>query len=191
MRSNILYTVLITGTVVGTTYTAANAVLPDDQTVEYRIHETPTDPKSAVVFVVRLELTAEDSAGYEVGWEITTAQFRQPGTPDTTWTEDYPYVDTTDGLWWVKHADPEAPEASEFVLPPWLLSTATADDPQDDDLDYDLEGVAYSLPPPPGEPPYENTAALDYSFTLAQQEILLVEGDDEPVDAPNGVEPPD
>lgn len=180
MRSNTLHTVLIVGMVVGTTYTAARAELPDDQIVEYRVHETPTNPESAVVFAVRLELRAVDSDANGVGWEITTAKFRQP---DTTWTEDSPYIDSPDGLWWVDHADPNAPEESEFVLPPLLVGTATADDPLDDDLDYDLEGVEYS--PPPGEPPYENTGALDYSFTLAHEEDPLEEGDDEPVEVPD------
>ncbi len=185
MRSNVLYTILIIGTVIGKTYTYANAALPDEQIIEYRVHEIPTDPESTVVFVVRLELTAADSDGNEIGWEITTAEFRQPGSGgDTIWAENSPYVDTADGLWWIEHADPEAPEESEFVLPPWLAGIATADNPQDDDLDYDLEGVEYSPPPLPGDPPYENTAALDYSFTLSQEEEPLEEGDDEPVDVP-------
>jgi len=187
MRSNtsILFRALIMGTAVGLSYTTANAVLPDDRWVALRVHETPNDPESALVFVVWLELTAMDSDGDDVGWDIITAKFIQPGTPDTTWTDNSPYVDTADGLWWIEHADHEAPLDSEFVLPPWLAGTATADDPLDDDLDYDFAGVTYTAPSPPGEPPYANTGALDYSFTLTLEQTPMEEGEDEPVDIPD------
>ena len=160
-------------------------VYPVDRVITYSIHEIPTDPSSDVVFVVSLDLTAADLDGSWVGWEIESAEFRQPGIgggADTVWTKSSPFIDTVDGLWWIEHVDPTAPEVAEFVMPPELLGTAAADDPANADLEYDLVGVVYTPPAPPETPPYENTSALAFAFTEEGQAEPIEEADEEPAD---------
>lgn len=164
-----------------TTNVTAWAALPNDRTITYAIHETPTDPLSAVVFIVRLDASAvvagvdEDS----IGWDITSATFTQPDAGgDTVWTVVDPALGTPDGLWWVDHADIHKPTLGEFVLPPALVGTANPADPLDDDLEYDLVGVSY-----PGRLPYNVTARLDYTFALAAEpETPIEDGQEDPVD---------
>ena len=99
----------------------------------------------------------------------------------------YTYL-VQNGLWWIKHADPEDPVLSEFLLPPLLEGVAKAEDPGNDDLEYMVEGVTYD--PPPGGPPFEPTAALDYQYALVGQKTPPEEGDDEPVE-PGGTHDPE
>ena len=180
----------------GTAYMAntgtARADLPESQTVHYYIHEPPTDPDSAVVFAVRLDLASVDSDEGWVGWKIASAEFRQPGGPgelDAVWTKDLPEIDTIDGLWWVKHADPTAPKSSEFSMPPRLLGMASAETSWAADLVYDVEGVEYAGPPE--RVPYDDLVALTYSFTEDGDPAPTEEGQDEPVEVPNGYHDPD
>ena len=167
--------------------------LPGEQTVEYVIHEDPLDALSDVAFVVRMDLSAGEPDGAWIGWEVTAVEFRKPGTggtPDTVWIQTHPYLDTADGLWWVEHADPAAPVLAEFDMPPWLLGTAAATDPVDADLDYDFEGVEYTAPPAPDEPPYAHTTGLAFAFVEQGSSEPLEESDeDEPVET-RGVSDP-
>ena len=170
--------------------------LPEDQSVYYYIHDNPTQATSNVVFTIRLDLTAADSDGDAVGWEITAIEFRQVGarpTLDTLWSDTSPTVDSPDGLWWVEHSDAAFPALEEFTLPPKLLGLAIGQDPLDKNLDYDLKGVAY-VPPLEGAP-FEITGALTYVFTEEEEEDPVEQGKDEPIelppDIPNGVEDPD
>lgn len=170
------------------------SALPDDRWAEYTVYETPSDPQSDVVFIVRLHLVADQQItgqGTEgsVGWDVTGIDFTQPGTPsDTLWTEASPSVDTPDGLWWVGHADLGNPDAAEFALPPSLVGTATADDPADEDLDYDLVGEVYTPPAAPEEPPHEITGSLTFDSYLATSQAEVEEGDDEPIRIGGGFE---
>ena len=79
MSLSILPAVLILDAAVGTTDVPVSALLPEDQIVEFKIRETPGDPQSVVVFVISLELTAVDSDVGQVGWELSTIEFRRPG----------------------------------------------------------------------------------------------------------------
>ena len=63
------------------------------------------------------------------------------------WEDEDPEVDTTDGLWWVEHADPDNPVPSDFVETAPVAGTAIAADPEDPDLDFDVAGVPYTEPP--------------------------------------------
>lgn len=167
------------------------ADLPPDQTIEYLIRETPEDPNSPVVFAVTLALEASDSDGNSVGWDITEAEFvefDEYGDPARTWVEDDTNVPTTDGLWWIEHADPADPQPSEFAKPPLLEGTAAAEDPAENDLDYALEGVTYT-PPPEGQP-YQDTAAIDHEFILVSEIEPIKEGEDEPVEIDDTEDPP-
>ena len=166
--------------------------MPHDQIVECNIRERPTDPDSTIVFVVRLELSADSQNGSQIGWEITSTEFRQkavlePG--DKVWGKNSPTVGTPDGLWWVTHGDPDEPKLDEFVLPPSMNGTAAAEEPSDEDLDYTIQGIAYS--PPPGGPPFDVTGSLSYSFTIQGESEPEAEGDDEPVEVRNGGNDPE
>lgn len=165
----------------------ARADLPADRTVYLYMYEVPGDPESDIVFSVGLDLEAVDVDGVWVGWEVTSAKFIEPGTPDTVWIENSPAVDSPDGLWWVEHVDLQDPQHDEFTLPPLLEGTATAEEPLGADLEYTLEGASYD--PPPGGPPFDVTAAVDYIFTVEGEEDPKKEGDDEPVEVPPGTRP--
>lgn len=188
MPSNLVVAAVIVAILYAATLTAVRAdfpVHPGNQTVEYRIRETPTDPDSLVVFVIIMELAPSDSDGNEIGWEITEMEFHQTHRFEsecTIWVEESPMVPSADGLWWIEHQDPENPELSEFVMPPLLEGTADAQDPSNPDLHYRLEGVTYAPPPPPGRQPFDITAALDYQFTLVGEQDPFEEGKEEPVE---------
>lgn len=167
---------------------------PQEQTVRFTIHETPSDPTSDVVFVMEMTLVPDSvapgpGAGGLVGWEVANVLFTQvTGSGDVLWSEDYPAVDTLDGLWWVLHADMENPEIAELVLPPLIAGTAAPDDPNEDDLDYDFEGTVYTPPQPPKEPPYPVTASLTFTFQRAMEPSPFEEESDEPADSDGGIE---
>jgi hypothetical protein len=164
---------------------------PADQIIYYAMHETPTVPTSPVTFVISMKLHAQDADRNWIGWKIERVAFRDPGpTPsaDRRWVKVSPTVPTSDGLWWVYHANSEQPIRAEFVLPPRLVGTATAADVAYADLNYDFAGVPY--PPPPGGAPYNPTAALDYTMTLVGELLAIEEGEDEPIDVPINDPPP-
>lgn len=156
----------------------AEATGPMELSVRYNIRETPDDPSSAVIWTIDLALQENQVDGNNVGWSIdsaTISQLNGTGQAPNVWTEATPTVNSPDGLWWIEHADPQAPQTSEFAEPPLLENTAIAEDPADSDLDYDLEGLPYN--PPPEGPPFENTAAVDYRFTLVGSSTPEGEGE--------------
>lgn len=163
----------------GLVVSGADAGLPLDQDVVYRIHDDPNDPNSDVVFSVWLELTATARDGDSVGWEIKLMRFRQvePGGADTFWKILHPTIPSVDGRWWIDHADGDNPQLGEFNDPPRLAGTATANDPEDDDLEYDFQGTDST-----GVAPWSATGRLDYEFALAGAPGPLLSGTDEPVE---------
>ena len=157
----------------------SSAQPPPDQSIEFRIHEIAGDPQSAVIFVVRMSMFAADADGDYLGWEVTSLEFRKvDGEDDVVWRKDAPVIATTDGLWWVAHADPANPQVSEFRLPPWLYGTAAPDDPENDDLIYDFEGT--EIAPPGGN---SSTSAMSFQFTLSGASEPVVEGEEVPVES--------
>ncbi|UCE59884.1 MAG: hypothetical protein JSU63_20870 [Phycisphaerales bacterium] len=164
---------------------SSSATLPDDVSVEYKIHKTPTDPDSDVLFVVTLYLSADDELTEEIGWAVTQIDVKQigyDGAKDHTWTEYNPDVDTPDGLWWVEHADKANPVLAEFLVPPLIEGTGSAADKGRYALTYSWEGDVYTEPP--GGGPYEPTAAATYRFVEDEEEVGS--GEEEPVE-PDGV----
>lgn len=157
--------------------------LPPDQTIYYLIRTEPTDPESAVVRTIVLELTAREVRRDYVGWHVqsmTVTKLNSAGQTVAVWAKALPDVPSLDGLWWVQHADTQQPELPEFAMPPTLKGTATSQTTGVDDLDYALSGVPYV--PPPSGPPYDGrVAALDYQFIIVG-EPEPDEGDDEPVE---------
>jgi len=171
----------------------AASALPPDRNVYFLVRQNPDNPSSPIQYYFTLELTADSQDGNEVGWAVVAFSITEKATlgSDTVWSLVDPFVDTADGLWWVTHADPDNPVRSEFTLPVRVADTAVAEDPSDDDLDFDMAGVDYT--PPPEGAPYEVTAALDFSLKRSStppDDPPDDSGDDEPVDTPDSPSPP-
>jgi hypothetical protein len=164
---------------VGSTSTALAS-----QSISYKIHETPEDPNSAVVFVVTLTVDEAVRDGDKVGWEVLEAHIEQPGTPADVWVKSAPLVWTTDGLWWITHADPDHPLLDEFASPPAITGTAQAQGQGTENLNFELEGRAYDQQIKGS--PYAVNGALDYVFALVNTTEPLKEGGEETVDLDGG-----
>lgn len=166
---------------------AVVAALPPDRVVHFAIHENPSNPNSRIQYVLSLSISAQEQDGDSVGWAVDNYKITEKAIlgSDTVWDVDSPSVDTTDGLWWVEHADPDDPVRSDFVEPAPVADTAIANDPADPDLDFDVVGVPYTEPPE--GPPYEVTGALDFTFSTTPDPNDPPDdsGDDEPVDIPD------
>jgi len=165
---------------------------PTTWEARYGIHETPTDPQSPLTFTIKLSLERASLSGNSIGWRVASVQIRQldaSGNAVDLWVETNPVVQTTDGLWWIDHADAENLYASEFVLPPHIAGTADAQDPNHAALSYDIQGVPCEPPPAPEPPPYQITAAMNWRFMRVGEQNPISEGEDKPIEAepPNGV----
>ena len=176
MFQRILPTIAIVSIVICTSAYTALAANPD-QVIVYKIREDPSDTKSAVVFEVSLELTNMDQDGNAIGWRIDLAKFVQivAGGSNIEWTKEKPLG----SLWWVEHAALSDPQLEEFDEVPLLQGTAESVDPQNQDLNYDLEGTPYTSSPLSYS---GRVTALTYTFTKAGQAEPEEEGDDEPVE---------
>lgn len=180
MRTCSVLAAVVAATIVCVSSPVAAGDLPPDQHVVYNIREVPSDPQSAVVFDVRLTLSAQSVDGNSVGWRIERIEcWRTIDGVVTVWTENTPALASADGLWWVEHADAAAPQIGEFAAPPLLEGTAVAEDPQQPALDYSLAGVRLAEP---SGVPYANATALTFALTLANESQPLKAGDDEPVE---------
>lgn len=163
--------------------TTAAADLPPDRYVAYLLRTDPNNPNSPLAFAVAFGLTAASASGDSVGWginHIEFVEFNMGGAVSRTWLDDQPNLATPDGLWWVEHAAPGSPQASEFALPPAVSGMAATQDPGTADLDYAFSGTAYD--PTPGDPPYAATAALYYFFILLGELEPIRAGENEPVE---------
>lgn len=152
--------------------------------VVYRIHQTPTDPQTPLVFTVAMWLEKQSSVGNQVAWHAVQIEFRKKGTggaPDKVWDAYDVPADTTDDLWWVTHANTNTPLASEFKLPPRYFGTAEPVAQTSEDLDFDFRGRTYT--PPQGGAPYAVTAGMNYDFDTAVGPQIPPETD-EPVECP-------
>ena len=164
--------------------------LPPERVATYVIHEVPSDPNSAVTMTINLSLRAQDAHDLAVGWEVASIEFRAPaasGVGDSVWVAVQPALETPDGLWWVEHADPLLPLASEFAQSPHFTGTATATEQAEQDLLYDFEGSSYSIPYPYLDP-YPITGGLDYAFAVVEEPEPVTGGIDEPVEIPEDAE---
>lgn len=163
--------------------TAAALSTPRVYTVRYVIHTDPDEPNSPVKMRVDLLLERDEVAGSSVGWRVLRIEFRKPdGAGYQVWARDLPPIPTQDGLWWAEHANPEAPQASEFTLPPTLVGVASAVGSQDDLLLYNIESHVYQ--PPLEGPPWPVTTSLTYSFTDAALKPIVIPSWLEPVEIP-------
>ncbi|MCH9003152.1 MAG: hypothetical protein IIC02_11310 [Planctomycetes bacterium] len=171
---------------------SAQALTPDF-VVQYNLRETPGDPLSDVTHRVIIGLFEDSRNGDNVGWEaaiLTIHELDEIGNVAYRWSKGYPTVDTTDGLWWIEHADPDNPVMKEFMLPPRIYGTALALDPGVSDLDFDIAGNVYIEPP--GGAPFENTGSLNSFLQLAETPPPAPEKDvdDEEIEIPDQPESP-
>lgn len=156
----------------------ALAQLPPQQTIQLRLRQSPFDPNSNVEFYVVATLEAVDCDSDQVGWSVASMEFFQDdGNGIKSWVEIQPVLDTIDGLWWVTHGDPQAPVLEEFLTTPLLQGVATADDPVDEDLAYEI--LAEEATP---STPYQTTATVTYALAAADTSEPVKDGTDEPVE---------
>ncbi|RIK63271.1 MAG: hypothetical protein DCC65_16250 [Planctomycetota bacterium] len=156
--------------------------LPSDRSIFYNLREDPEDPESDVVFRIELILHAMSATGSTVKWRIDEAVFTQYDgqTVLGEFSKVLPTVPGSDGLWWVTHANTEAPTLDEFDMPPHLTGTAERKSGSGADLAFDFEGVAYT--PPPGGPPFDPTAGIDHSMKNASTQEIIVQAEEEPTE---------
>ena len=104
------------------------SALAMNKTIRYTIHEDPQDPQSTVIYHVEVDLTDVDSDPEAIAWEVLEIRItKKDSNGDITWTETSPAVDSSDGNWWVKHADLQNPQLSEFTVPELIDGTAAPD----------------------------------------------------------------
>jgi len=121
---------------------SAFAELPPDRNINYYIRETPTQPSSDILYIVRFELSADSQIGNTISWEMLSTTIIEVGTGnpgDKIWIDDAPAPATSNGFWNVTHDTPSEPLATEFDALPPLAGTAWAEDLNDEDLEYDFE----------------------------------------------------
>jgi len=153
--------------------------IPVSQELRYNIYADPSDPQSDIVLTIDLSLIAVDSNPTAIAWHIKVVTLVRPdlnGSGATVWADLSPSVDTSDGLWWIKHADLENPKVAEFVLPPLVAGRAVEQYSTNPGLvDYQFEGTVYVPPLPPVGPPFQVTAAMNGVFwTVGQPEPDVV-----------------
>ncbi len=144
---------------------SADALATETDSIRFNLRQDPNDPSSAIIRTIDLDLESHEVDGNDVGWAVVSVKISEldaNSQATRVWVDAAPFVGSPDGLWWIEHADPLNPQRSEFTMPPLLRGVVPAEDPADPDLDYSIEGAPYNAPP---EPPFEVTAALDYTFT--------------------------
>jgi len=161
---------------------------PPDHAITFKLHETVGDTTSTIDFTVTMGLMKDTVDGNDIGWDVIVVTFREmddEGNVVTTWTKNNPDVDTTDGLWWIEHANPASPVNSEFLVPPLISGTAPSPNPNVISLEFEFEGDIY-VEPPEGAP-FEDTSSLT---TLLRDEGTpppppKKDVENEPVEMPN------
>ena len=161
---------------------------PPDFTLTVNVRETEGDHESPIEFTVTMGLMKDTVDGNDIGWKVIVVTIREmddEGNVLNTWTKNSPDVNTADGLWWIEHADPDAPVNSEFLVTPLISGTAPSPNPSVVSLVFEFEGAIYVAPPEGA--PYDDTSSLTM--------LLRDEGtpppppkkdvEDEPAEVPN------
>ena len=177
-KSPFLFVTLLIASLIGGTAAFAD---PPPTTVQIDYRLDPNDSQSAVLFSVSLHLSPASINGNEVGWEITASEFYQPGTDREWTTASLSVIGARTGLWWITHADPNSPVASEFTSIPHLSGMADCTEPQEPDLFFEMAQGTTDLEPE--EYPFgSKTGFSDHSFLVDGETEPDEEGEDEPVD---------
>jgi hypothetical protein len=165
--------------------------LPASRTVTLNIYEDPNDPESPVQTEIVLEVSAVEQDGDSVGWQVDSLSVARAVSDGTVavWEQPLPDVVSADGLWWVDHADTQAPVTEEFAVVPWMAGVAESLDPRFTDLEFDLAGEVYT--PPPEGAPFEVTTSLSYALRASSPDEPVDDSDDdEPVEIPGPINDP-
>ncbi len=171
--------------VVCTLITQVAVALPADRVVHVGIHVDPSNANSRVEYYLSLSISAQEQDGNDIGWRIDNFKITEKVVlgSDNTWDVDAPLVDTSDGLWWVTHVDPDNPVRTDFTTIAPVVDTAVANDPADDDLEFDVSEGVYTQPS--GGDPWTITTAINFEFTVSGQQNPAETGSDEPVEIPD------
>jgi len=180
MSSKYVSMILVLATCAGLP-AVGRADLPPDQSVQFKIRKTPSDPNSPITWTITAEIHALAQVGDDFKWEVSGVEIRRLGpTPalDQVWYEALPAIDTADGYWWVSYVSYE----SDFRQLPPIAGLAINDDPAGNDLYYDFVGET------PGSGP--DDGYLTYVLQKEGEPEPEEEGDDESGDVPTGVRDP-
>lgn len=170
MRGSSLGLVLLT-LIVGSTSRSVLA-LPPPLTVGFEVHENPGVSTSPLQFTVSLSLSATDQKDGLIAWQVTQARFVEAGTSGRIWSVSNPTITTADHLWWVQHANSNAPAAVDFRAPPLIEGSAAPVSGTSESLSFSFQGSS-SAP--------ANSAAANYSFHTLSGTIATSGDDDEPI----------
>ena len=173
--------------VVGLQSSTLWAAMPANRVVRFFVRETPTDVESDLIFASALKISASERDGESVGWSISEIRLKEYSSPVRIWIDDSPTTPSPSGLWWIDHVDGDVPEDSEFDVTPSMTGTAAAQDPNDDDMDYDLLGATYSPPPSLFG---GSVSSQTFDFTFDGESTPYIDGTDEPTAIDDDVEPP-
>ena len=138
MFKNNVVAALMAGLLFLTNSAPASAALPADRVMTCEIRETPGDSTSQLNITFVMVLTAKEQDGDSIGWEVasvTINEFDANVDVISTWIDNSPSVSSSDGLWWITHADPDNPVDDEFTYSPPIAGTAGSD------MDYIFEGL--------------------------------------------------
>lgn len=118
----------------------AIAAPPDYYDVHYTYREAndETGPRKVKL---TLDLKNMDTNATQIEWkcdEIRITAFSSNGEVWATWKDETCAFDTTNGRWWVTHADKEAPDADEFLSPPDFAGTADYVSGTEDTFYYEI-----------------------------------------------------
>lgn len=171
----------------GSALLAAAQTSPPERTVTYHIRETPADPNSPVLIVIKCTVEQRAISATSCGWKVTSIAFAEQSGALRSWVADAPTVQSADGLWWVDHANPSQPSYAEFDALPTVTGFAVADEPAHGDLDFALKGAAID---PNDGAPFAVTSVLDYTLTLETSLEPIAIGIDEPSELPPPQEQP-
>lgn len=160
-------------------FASAAFALPSNRTITYSIREAPTNEESDVLWTITLHLHAYSQMGSAVGWQVTQIDFRRTNgeDPDSVWTDSNPEFNDIENLWWVTHANTNAPTPREFDNFPFTTKTAAAVSNAENDLDYELETTTSSSGMFSG-----NVVASSYVLTETGDAEPDHEGSGEPIE---------
>ncbi|MBX3395860.1 MAG: hypothetical protein KF841_10885 [Phycisphaerae bacterium] len=140
----------------------------------------PADQVTGDYYVLRLALSAEDQSGSSVGWGVSQVDIRLFNRFDVEqgrWIDTGPAVGTIDGLFWVLHDDPEAPELAEFEALPKISGIADeAGQSFPAGLEYEIESAG-----PRSLATTSLMAQMNYRLQFENEENPETEGEDETV----------
>ena len=156
---------------------------PQNMDLALVFHVDPTDPNSDVSMKVTLSLSVADVDENMIGWSIDHAEFSIPAGGDDwrSWDADQLTVlNTADGLWWVAHESVDDPSETEFTSLPTLIGLGVAQNAEDSDLVFFIDGTDAESQTPSTFPYSDHTAFGSYYFSDGV--LVYLNDEDEPIE---------